>query len=55
MTFFHLHKKADHFDQTFQPLLTIWEQHPEIVQQAFAFIQQHQLEMWQWLTDTLLH
>ncbi|MCP4473844.1 MAG: hypothetical protein GY821_04615 [Gammaproteobacteria bacterium] len=53
LAFFKVHNKADHFDRTYDTLTTIWQQQPETVKTAFAFIGQHQLAMWQWLSDAV--
>lgn len=53
VAFFRVHQKANHFDQTYQALISIWRQTPEGVNKAFTFIQHHQLEMWRCLSDAV--
>jgi len=53
LAFFKIHHKADHFDRTYDTLMTVWQQQPEKVKTAFDFIGEHQLGMWQWLSETL--
>jgi hypothetical protein len=45
--FFVVHTRVKHFQSTVVQLKKIWKEDPEIVQRAFNFIFNHQLEMWQ--------
>ncbi len=51
MTFFTVHAQVEHFDTTLELLNPIWQQTPEKLQQAFAFINNHQYTMWRRLSD----
>ena len=53
LAFFKIHNKADHFDRIYDPLKKIWQKKSGQVKAAFDFIGEHQLAMWQWLSDTL--
>ncbi len=51
--FFEIHRKATHFDKTYEPLLKIWSQNSSIVSTAFEFIKTTQLKMWKDLSDAI--
>lgn len=53
MTFFTVHIHVKHFDHTRELLNPIWEKDPEKVKRAFSFIYDHQLWMWQQLSDLI--
>lgn len=50
LTFFDVHRQADHFEQTSGSLPRIWRKNPTKVRAAFKFIYSHQLTMWQSLS-----
>lgn len=52
-TFFDVHRYVEHFEATSQVLNEIWEKKPEIVEEAFKFIGNHQLKMWQQLGEAI--
>lgn len=53
ITFFKIHAQAKHFDTTEEYLNQIWEKNSEAVKKAFTFIGDHQIDMWQKLSETI--
>lgn len=53
LTFFIVHNKADHFDQTYSGLIDAWETDQDKVVAAFNFIGTHQLNMWKSLSKVI--
>ena len=53
MIFFKVHVHVEHFEAAYERLSTVWENNPENVKKAFAFVYSHQYEMWQTLSDTI--
>ncbi len=51
LTFFRVHMFVEHFDSTLDKLLPIWQDSPETLQQAVAFIYDHQHTMWRKFSD----
>ena len=51
--FFDVHRHVEHYEATSHFIETIWNENPEIVKEAFAFIGEHQLEMWQQLSNAV--
>jgi hypothetical protein len=45
--FFKIHRKAKHFDKTYEELLAIWDRDPTNIYTAFDFITKTQTKMWQ--------
>ncbi len=53
LQFFIVHQQADHFEKTSADLPKQWEQDPQRVREAFAFIYEHQRQMWQGLSEAM--
>ncbi len=53
LIFFIIHNKADHFEHTYQNLAKIWRSDQAKVREAFSFIGEHQIKMWQILSETI--
>ncbi len=51
--FFELHRKAKHFDWTYESLDTMWQQDPSKVKEAFIFVGNTQAKMWKDLSDAV--
>jgi hypothetical protein len=49
--FFKIHREAKHFDKTYISLLSAWEKDRLLVEEAFDFIANSQLEMWRDLAN----
>ncbi len=50
LTFFEVHRDADHFGDNYQLLEKVWEKDANLVTKAFTFIGNHQLKMWKKLS-----
>ncbi len=55
LTFFQVHVHVKHFDNTLDLLSNIWATNPEKVKNGFDFIQNHQLNMWQQLSENVFN
>lgn len=53
LNFFIIHSKADHFDRTCEDLKKIWKRNKDIVIEAFEFIGQKQIKMWQLFSEAV--
>jgi DNA-dependent RNA polymerase auxiliary subunit epsilon len=53
LTFFRIHSSGNRYDSTSNLLQESWERDPKIVIQAFKFVANHQLMLWNDLYDTL--
>ena len=51
--FFTTHRKAEHFEKTYNELFTIWEKDWQDVSIAFDFIAKTQVKMWKDLSDAV--
>ena len=51
LIFFKVHMRAKHFSAAEMKLQRLWEANEDSVKEAFFFIANHQLEMWQSLSD----
>jgi pyrroloquinoline quinone (PQQ) biosynthesis protein C len=51
--FFKVHTLVEHFEPTIDLLEARWVENPSEIQEAFDFIYNHQLNMWQQLSDYL--
>jgi pyrroloquinoline quinone (PQQ) biosynthesis protein C len=51
LAFFNVHIHVKHFESTTERLITLWEHNPIKVKEAFHFIYNHQLTMWQQLSN----
>ena len=47
--FFTIHRKAKHFEKTHMSLKKAWQDKKSLVEEAFIFIAEAQLEMWKYL------
>lgn len=48
--FFKVHINVKHFDTTVDELKDIWEKNAQAVKEAFNFIAEHQIQLWEDLT-----
>lgn len=53
LLFFKVHMKAQHFGTTENYLFSLWQENSSNVSESFTFIGQHQLKMWQNLSDII--
>lgn len=53
LTFFIVHNSADHFDRTYCTLKDIWNSEKNKVKDAFNFIANHQVAMWELLSKAI--
>lgn len=53
LVFFDVHRHVEHYEATTHMLDNIWKTSPEKVMGAFAFIGEHQIDMWQQLSDAV--
>jgi Iron-containing redox enzyme len=51
LVFFDVHRTGNHFGETFVLLQEIWDKNPQIVKDSLDFIGNHQLAMWQGISD----
>ncbi|MDI9819837.1 MULTISPECIES: iron-containing redox enzyme family protein [unclassified Legionella] len=49
--FFRVHVHVEHFESTVEKLVPIWHESEEKVKKSFAFIYNHQINMWRQLSD----
>ena len=54
LIFFKIHTQVQHFESTLDSLNEVWLQNSNIVKDAFSFIYQNQLTVWQNLSDYLI-
>ncbi|MBI4784553.1 MAG: iron-containing redox enzyme family protein [Oscillatoriophycideae cyanobacterium NC_groundwater_1537_Pr4_S-0.65um_50_18] len=54
LIFFDVHRTVQHFEASVDLLQPIWDANPEVVQSAFEFIGQHQLDMWRQLSQHVI-
>jgi len=54
LMFFNVHAQVQHFNNTLTALLPLWESSPEKIKTGFNFIYQHQLNMWEQLSNIIL-
>lgn len=55
LTFFQVHIHVKHFDNTLSLLSEIWKSKPEKVKDGFGFIQNHQVNMWEKLSENVFN
>jgi hypothetical protein len=53
LVFFDVHRHVEHYEATTLLLNEIWQRNPESVMAAFNFIGNHQLHIWQKLSDAV--
>jgi hypothetical protein len=53
--FFKIHNNANHFEKTSDELINIWIKNSKKIKAAFMFIANHQIKMWQQLSDSIFH
>lgn len=53
LVFFDVHRHVEHYEATSHFIEQVWKNNPEKVVEAFTFIGEHQLEMWQHLSDAV--
>lgn len=53
LSFFIVHSRAEHFERTEAILRKAWESDREAVKRAFCFIGDHQLQIWNQLSDQI--
>jgi hypothetical protein len=53
LVFFDVHRHVEHYEATTLLLNEIWQRNPEPVMAAFNFIGNHQLHIWQKLSDAV--
>lgn len=53
LTFFDVHRYVEHFEATSEVLNEIWDKNSNIVYEAFEFIGNHQLKMWNNLGESV--
>ena len=51
--FFKIHSVVEHFAPTYDKLSRIWDESPDAVKKAFAFIGENQLNMWSKLSELI--
>ena len=55
LAYFEVHRYADHFEKTSGKLPEYWRKNQRKVEEAFAFIGDHQLKMWKGLSDAVFY
>jgi len=53
--FFKIHSVVEHFAPTYDKLSRIWDESPDTVKKAFAFIGENQLNMWRKLSELIFN
>jgi hypothetical protein len=51
--FFKIHTRVQHFETTEDELKVIWQDDPQKVKKAFSFIADHQIKMWNDISDSV--
>jgi len=55
LVFFNVHIVVEHFETTLNTLIAIWENNEEKIKEAFNFIREHQIKMWNNLSDAIFN
>jgi pyrroloquinoline quinone (PQQ) biosynthesis protein C len=53
LVFFDVHRHVEHYEATMHFVDQVWKKSPEKVREAFTFIAEHQIDMWQQLSDVV--
>lgn len=53
LIFFNVHIHVTHFETTLEYVKNIWETNPCILEEAYSFIANHQIDMWQKLSQAV--